>query len=72
MGLYKVTVIRKVALVNQQVIENGMEVSFSSFIPPWSDNNGKPINDAFMRVYGIDLKAHNVLSPGFLEVTEIK
>ncbi|SFI85270.1 DUF6140 family protein [Myroides guanonis] len=53
------------------LIEKGMQVDFVSFTPPWSVEGGKPINDAFLRVYGIDLKAGYVLSPGFVDVMEL-
>lgn len=74
MGLFKATIIRTQNLGNNIVIEKGMSVQFSLMGIPW-DGNGpgmKAINDAFLRVYGIDLKTGNVLSPGFVLVEEVK
>lgn len=73
MALYKARIIRTQNLGNNQLIEKDMEVQFSYFGHPWDGGAGpKAINDAFLRVYGIDLKANNVLGPGFVEVEKIK
>lgn len=74
MGLFKATIIRTQNLGNNIVIEKGMSVQFSLMGIPWDGNGSgmKTINDAFLRVYGIDLKAGNVLSPGFVLVEEVK
>lgn len=70
MALYQAT-ITTTHNTGSFLIEKGMRVTFASFTPPWSVEGGKLINDAFLRVYGIDLKAGFVLSPGFVEVVEI-
>ena len=58
-------------LANKQPIQKGMEVTFSHIGYSWSDTNYTPINDAFLRIYGIDLRSNGVLSPGFIEIKEI-
>lgn len=70
MALYQAT-ISKTHNTGPFLIEKGMQVQFVSFAPPWSVEGGKPINDAFLRVFGIDLKAGFVLSPGFVDVKEL-
>lgn len=72
MPLYKAIATKTQGLSNHQLLQKGMEVTFSHIGYPWSDTNGKPINDAFLRMYGIDLRANGVLSPGFIEVKEVK
>lgn len=53
-------------------IEKGMSVEFTSFSPPWIVEQAKPIQDAFIRGYGKDLKQGLACNPGFIEVKEIK
>lgn len=70
MPRYVATVIQ--AFTNEQVyLEKGMRVEFVSFSPPWMDN-GKVVQQAFMRVYGIDFSKGGGCSPAFIEVVEIK
>lgn len=71
MALYQATVKLSQSLSHGQVLEKGMRVTFSSFAPPWSVQGGMPINEAYLRVFGIDLKANQVLGPGFIEVIQI-
>jgi len=74
MALFQATVLRTEHLQNGQVIEKGMTLQFSYFGIPW-DGNGpgmKAINDAFYRIYGIDLQANFALNPGYIEVKEVK
>jgi len=74
MALFKATITRTQGLQGSQIIEKGMSVQFSYFGIPW-DGNGpgtQAINDAFLRVYGIDLKAHQVLNPGFVSIEEVR
>lgn len=70
MARYRATVIR--TFNNEQVyLEKGMSLDFVSFKHPWMDN-GQPVQDAFMRVYGIDFSKGGGCSPAFIEVVEIK
>lgn len=51
-----------------------MTLQFTHFGIPW-DGNGQgteAINNAFLRVYGIDLKANFALNPGFVNVEEVR
>ena len=54
-------------------IEPGMsvEVITSSYINPLTMNGGQPVVDAFMRIYGLDIKKAGVCSPVYLEVKQI-
>lgn len=54
-------------------IEPGMsvEVITSSYINPLTMNGGQPVVDAFMRIYGIDIKKAGVCSPVYLDVKQI-
>lgn len=54
-------------------IEPGMsvEVITSSFTNPLIMNGGQPVIDAFMRIYGIDIKQAGICSPVYLDVKQI-
>lgn len=54
-------------------IEPGMsaEVITSSFSNPVITNGGQTVVDAFMRIYGIDLRRAGALSMTHLNVTQI-
>lgn len=54
-------------------IEPGMsvEVVTTSFANPLLVNGGQPVIDAFMRIYGIDIKKAGVCSPVYLKVKQI-
>lgn len=74
MALYKATITKTERLPDGSIIEKGMTLQYSHINFPW-DGNGlgtEAINNAFLRVYGIDLKANFVLNPGFVSVEEIK
>ncbi len=51
-------------------IEPGMsvEVVTNSMSNPVTTNGGKPVADAFMRVYGIDIKKAGALNMVYLDV----
>ena len=73
MALYKATITKTQNLGNGVLIEKGMSVHFPLIGIPWNGGTGtKAINDAFLRVYGIDLKARHVLSPGFVSIEDVK
>ncbi len=74
MALYKATITKTERLPDGSIIEKGMTLQYSHINFPW-DGNGpgtEAINNAFLRVYGIDLKANFVLSPGFVSVEEVR
>ena len=54
-------------------IEPGMsvEVITRDMINPLLMNGGQPVVDAFMRIYGIDIKKAGVCSPVYLEVKRL-
>ena len=54
-------------------IEPGMsvEVVTTSFANPLLVNGGQPVVDAFMRIYGIDIKKAGICSSVYLDVKRI-
>ena len=72
MALFKVTT-RARKLTNGILIEPGMsvEVATVSAINPITANGGQAVADAFMRVYGFDLKKAGALNSAYLEVIKI-
>lgn len=58
---------------NGITIEPGMsvEVVTSSFSNPVSTNGGQAVADAFMRIYGVDIKKAGVLSTAYLDVQQL-
>jgi hypothetical protein len=54
-------------------IEPGMsvEVVTQSMSNPVLTNGGQPVVDAFMRIYGIDIRKAGVLNMNYLEVERI-
>lgn len=60
-------------VTNGIIIEPGMsvEVITQSFSNPVSNNGGQAVADAFMRIYGIDIKKAGVLSTTYLNVERV-
>ena len=58
---------------NGIIIEPGMsvEVVTSSFSTPVSTNGGQAVVDAFMRIYGVDIKKAGALNTVWLDVKQI-
>ena len=58
---------------NGIIIEPGMsvEVVTQTFSNPVSTNGGQVVVDAFMRIYGIDIKKAGALSTVYLDVKQI-
>lgn len=48
-----------------------VEVITSSFTNPLTMNGGQPVIDAFMRIYGVDIKKAGICSPMYLDVKQI-
>ena len=73
MALFKVTT-RARKLTNGILIEPGMsvEVATVSAVNPITANGGQAVADAFMRVYGIDLKKAGALNSAYLEAIKIR
>ncbi len=62
MALYKITV-KKQWRSAGQIVEPGMSVQVATDIlaDPMLINGGQLVQDAFMRVYGVDLRSMNLL-----------
>ena len=72
MPLYRITVKTRV-VTNSIRLEPGMsvEVVSNSFIDPVHTNGGQAVADAFMRIYGVDIKRAGALNSVFLNVYRI-
>ena len=72
MPLYRITVKTRV-VTNSIRLEPGMsvEVVSNSFIDPVHTNGGQAVADAFMRIYGVDIKRAGALNSVFLNVDRI-
>lgn len=72
MALYRITV-KKQMYTSQGVLEPGMSVQVSSFTiaDPLLIDYGNLVNNAFLRIYGIDLKKANALNGLVLESERI-
>ena len=70
--LYRVTV-KSSKLTNGVRIDKGMSVDVvtNSTSNPVLINGGKEVADAFMRIYGVDLKKAGALSMAWLDVERI-
>lgn len=72
MALYKATITQKRGLQGGVFIEPGMTVTFPCVGNPWTINQGNDINQAFIRIYGIDLKKLGVLNRLIVNVEEVR
>ena len=72
MPLYRVTV-KQMKVANGLRIEKGMtaDVVANSISNPVVTNGGQLVNDAFMRLYGIDLKKLGALNMVYLDVNRV-
>ena len=72
MPLYRVTV-KQMKVSNGLRIEKGMtaDVVTNSISNPVVTNGGQLVNDAFMRLYGIDLKKLGALNMVYLDVNRV-
>ncbi len=54
-------------------IEPGLSVEIVSnyFTNPLLTNGGQPVADAFMRIYGIDIRRAGIMSQAYLDVERI-
>jgi hypothetical protein len=55
-------------------LERGMTVDVvtKSFSNPVTTNGGQPVIDAFMRIYGIDIKKAGALNTVYLDVQRLQ
>ena len=72
MPQYRITV-KQMKNANGVRIEKGMSVDVvtSSFSNPLLTNGGQAVADAFMRIYGIDIKKAGALNTSYLDVNEL-
>ena len=72
MPLFRVTV-KTSKNTNGVRIERGMSVDVvsNSMSNPVITNGGQPVADAFMRIYGINIKRAGALNMAYLEVERI-
>ena len=72
MPLFRVTV-KTSKNTNGVRIERGMSVDVvsNSMSNPVSTNGGQPVADAFMRIYGVDIKKAGALNMSYLDVERI-
>lgn len=72
MPIFRVTV-KTSKNTNGVRIERGMtvDVATQSFSNPVTINGGQPVADAFMRIYGIDIKRAGALNMAYLDVDRI-
>lgn len=70
--IYRITV-KSPKNTNGVRIERGMSVDVvtNSFGDPVSTNGGQVVADAFMRIYGIDIKKAGALNRAWLDVERI-
>ena len=70
--LYRVTV-KNSKNCNGIRLERGMsvDVATNSMSNPVTTNGGQPVVDAFMRIYGIDIRKAGALSMAWLDVERI-
>lgn len=67
MALWIITV-KSTRNMNGVRLERGMSVQVSSQYHPIGYNNGELTRDAFMRIYGIDLKKAGALHPAYFDI----
>ena len=72
MPIFRVTV-KQMKLSGGMRIERGMSVDVvtNSMSNPLTTNGGQAVVDAFMRVYGVDMKKLGALSTVYLDVVRI-
>ena len=72
MPLFRITV-KQSKNLNGVRIEKGMsvEVVTQSMSNPVSTNGGQVVADAFMRLYGVDIKKAGALSMVYLDVVKV-
>ena len=70
--LYRVTV-KTSKNSNGVRLERGMSVDVvtNSMSNPVTTNGGQPVADAFMRIYGIDIRQAGALNMAYLDVKQI-
>lgn len=71
MALFRITV-KQSSITNGIRVEKGMTVDVvSNYSNPVSTNGGQEVIDAFLRIYGIDIKKAGKLSSAYLDIKKI-
>lgn len=72
MALFRITVKKKVR-TNGIILDPGMQVEVvtQSYNDPVHTNGGQVVADAFMRIYGVDIKNAGALNGIYLKVDKI-
>ena len=70
MALFRITVKQKVR-TNGIVLDPGMQVVTQSYNDPIHTNGGQVVADAFMRIYGVDIKKAGALNGIYLDVKQM-
>lgn len=72
MPLYRATV-KHTSLTNGVRLEKGMSVELVSnnYSNPLLTNGGTEVINAFMRIYGVDIKKANAVSSAYIDVVKI-
>ena len=72
MPLFRI-IVKQMKNCNGIRLERGMsvDVSTSSFSNPVTTNGGQLVADAFMRVYGVDIKRAGALNMVYLDVKQL-
>ena len=72
MPLFRITV-KQMKNSNGVRLEPGMsvDISTSSFSNPITTNGGQLVSDAFLRIYGVDIKRAGALNMVYLDVKQI-
>lgn len=72
MPLFRITV-KSMKNANGVRLERGMsvDVATQSFSNPVLNNGGQAVADAFMRIYGVDIKKAGALNMAYLDVVRI-
>lgn len=72
MALFRITVTKKVR-INGIILDPGMQVEVvtQSYNDPVHTNGGQVVADAFMRIYGVDIKKAGALNSIYLDIKRI-
>ena len=64
---------KRMSQMNGIRIDPGMsvEVITQSYTNPLLTNGGQPVADAFMRIYGVDIKRAGIMSQTYLDVQQV-
>ena len=64
---------KRVSQMNGIRIDPGMsvEIQTNNFSNPLLTNGGQPVADAFMRIYGIDIRKAGIMSQAYLDVERV-